>query len=143
MQQIDVRDYLYVFFYILGEVAPFLFCWQLNQPHHGGSFDQVNYVIDIKLAHKVTAMHFDGPYGTVHYMGYFLVAFVADDQFQYFYFALGQRLASIRIIESALLQYRFNLPQKTFLVERFLDKIHSTCLNCRDSHWYIAVAGYN
>jgi len=60
-----VNDYSQAFFCILGEVALFLFCRQFNQPHHGSSFDQVNYVIDIKLAHKVTAVYFDGPYGTV------------------------------------------------------------------------------
>ena len=62
---VGVNDYLLVFFSILVGIVPFLFCRQLNQPHHGSSFDKINYVIDIKLAHKVTPMHFDGPYGTV------------------------------------------------------------------------------
>jgi len=62
---VGANDHSQTFFCILGEGAPSLFCRQLKQPHHGSSFDQVNYVIDIKLAHKVTAMHFNGPYGTV------------------------------------------------------------------------------
>ncbi len=62
---VGVNDYSLVFFGILVGIFPFWFCRQLNQSHHGSSFDKVNYIIDIKLAHKVTPMHFDGPYGTV------------------------------------------------------------------------------
>ncbi len=62
---VGVNDCLLVFFSILVGIALFLFRLQLNQSHHGSSFDQVNYAIDIKLAHKVTPMHFDGSYRTV------------------------------------------------------------------------------